>query len=224
MADAVRKRTEVLIVDDFPVVRAGLRGLIDAESDLRVAAEAADGREAIEFFRIYRPDVVLMDLRMPEVNGLEATRRICAASRGDCRVVVLTGSAGDVAVYQALEAGAKAYLLKTAPPAEILKAIRAVAAGRRYLPPSIREQLAERMACGSLTRRELEILELIIYGLSNAEISYQLNLTEGTIKGHINRILSKMQVSDRTQAAVAALSRGIFLWTEAEMSKNFPKT
>ena len=215
---------EVLIVDDFPVVRSGLRALINGEPDLRVAAEASDGFEAVEMFRIYQPDIVLMDLRLPKMNGVEATRRIFNDSRGDCRIVVLTGSDGQEAIYQALEAGAKAYLLKTEPSDEILKAIRAVAAGKSYLPPSIRERFAGRMAADSLTQRELEILKLIIYGFSNAEISRQLHLCEGTVKGHVNRLLAKMHVSDRTQAAVAALSQGVFLWTETEIPKNFQKS
>lgn len=210
---------KILIVDDYPIVRAGLRALIEAESNMRVAAEAANGCDAVEQFKRQQPDVVLMDLRMPEMNGLEAIKNICRVSDGNCRVIVLTGSSGHEAVYKALKVGAKAYLLKTAPPVEILKAIRRVAAGKRYLPPSIQERLQERMASESLTRRELEILELIIHGLSNAEIAAQLCLSEGTVKGHINRLLGKLQVADRTQAAIAAIGRGIFLWTEAETSK-----
>lgn len=219
-----KAQIRVLIVDDFPVVRSGLRALINGEPDLRVIEEASDGLEAVEKFKIFQPDVVLMDLRLPKMNGVDATRKICAASRGKCSVVVLTASAGQEAIYRALEAGAKAYLLKTMPPAEILKAIRAVAAGKRYLPPSIRERFDERVAAESLTRREREILELITHGLSNAEISRRLYLCEGTVKGHVNRLLAKMHVADRTQAAVAALSQDIFLWTEAEMPKNFQKS
>lgn len=165
-----------------------------------------------------------MDLRMPVMNGLDATGKICTDSSSACRVVVLTGSSGYEAVYQALEAGAKAYLLKTAAPTEIVKAIRTVAAGKRYIPPSIRDRLAERMAANSLTVRELEILELIIHGLGNNEIAMQLNLAEGTVKGHINRLLAKLGVTDRTQAAIAAIGRGIFLWTEDEVSQGFPRS
>ncbi|MCY7374977.1 MAG: response regulator transcription factor [Pyrinomonadaceae bacterium] len=219
----VGAQIEILIVDDFPVVRAGLRTLIEAESDMRVAAEAENGREAIEIFKARRPDVVLMGLLMPEMNGLESTKKIYRDSGGDCRVIALTGSSGHEAIYQALKAGAKAYLLKTASPVEILKAIRHVAAGKRYLPPSIRERLAERTAAESLTRRELEVLELIIHGLSNAEIAARLGLTEGTVKGHVNRILGKIQVTDRTQAALAAMGRSIFLWTENETTENFAR-
>ena len=174
---------------------------------------------AVELFKTRRPDVVLMDLRMPKMNGLQAIRQIRAAC-SDCRVVVLTGSDGSEAVHQALEAGAQAYLLKTAPPVEITNAIREVAAGKRYLPVSIRKRLAERMA-ESLTGRELEILELIFHDLSNAEIAARLAVTEGTVKGHINRLLGKLRVADRTQAAIAALGRGIFLWTETEISGKF---
>lgn len=221
MSDA--PQIKVLIVDDFPIVRAGLRALIEAENDMRVVDEAGDGCEAIELYKVCQPDVVLMDLRMPKMSGLKATGTLCNDSDDDCRVVVLTGSHGHEAVYQALKAGAKAYLLKTAPPPEILKAIRAVAAGKRYLPPSVRERMAARMATESLTRREIEVLELIVHGLSNAEIAARLNLTEGTIKGYVNRLLAKMRVADRTQAAVAAISRGIFLWTEEETSENFSK-
>jgi two-component system, NarL family, response regulator len=218
-----KAQAKVLIADDFPVVRAGLRTLIDNEPDLSVVAEADDGCAAVELFQIHKPDVVLMDLRMPGMNGVEATRRIYAAGQGNCPVVMLSSFAGNEAIYKAIEAGAKAYLLKTASPEEILKAIRTVAAGKKYLPASIRECLTARVGAESLTRRELEVLELIIYGMSNAEISRHLHLTEGTVKGHVNRILAKIQVTHRTQAAVAAISRGIFLWTPSEISKNFPK-
>lgn len=211
----------VLIVDDFPIVRAGLRQLIDGAGDMRVVAEATNGREGVRQFSDHRPDVVLMDLRMPVMNGLEATQQICSETCGECRIVVLTGSSGYEAVYSAIDAGAKAYLLKTSPEAEILRAVRTVAAGKRYLPPSIKHCLTKRLACNSLTARELEILELIIHGFSNAEIATHLRLAEGTVKGHINRILAKMHVADRTQAAIAAISRGIFLWTEEERPQKF---
>ena len=191
---------------------------------MHVVAEAGNGQEGVRLFHEHRPDVALMDLRMPVMNGLEAPGKICTDSCGVCRVVVLTGSSGYEAVYQALDAGAKAYLLKTAPPAEIIKAIRAVAAGKRYIPPSIRDRLAERMAANSLTARELEILELIIHGLANNEIAAQLKLAEGTVKGHINRLFGKLGVTDRTQAAIAAIGRGIFLWTEDEQSQDFSRT
>lgn len=212
-------RLSLLIVDDFPVVREGLRRIIDAERDMHVVAEAGDGHQAIEMFSEHEPDVVLMDLRMPTMNGVEATSAICDLVKKRCRIVILTGSHGYEAVYKALEAGAKSYLLKTAPPQEIVKAVRTVAAGKRYLPPSIHERLAERMAAESLTPREMEILELIIYGLSNAEIAEHLKLTEGTVKGHVNRLLRKLGVTDRTQAALAAIVRGIFLWTDAETAQ-----
>lgn len=206
----------VMVVDDFPIVREGLRKLIDAEHDMHVVAEARNGVEAVECAARHEPDVVLMDLRLPKMNGVVATTKICKRSNGSCRIVVLTGSSGHEAIYRALEAGAKGYLLKTAPTEEILKAIRTVASGKRYLPPSVMERLGDRMAAEELTKRELEILELIIHGFTNAEIAAQLELTQGTVKGHINRLLRKLGVAHRTGAALAALSRGIFLWTDSE--------
>ncbi len=209
-----KEKNSVLIVDDFPIVRTGLRTLIDGQPDMFVVAEAGNGVEAIALVEEHSPEIVIMDLRMPQMNGLEATRKICSCRPEKCQIIVLTGSSGYEAVYQALDAGAKAYLLKTAQPVEILKAVRTVAAGKRYLPPSIRERLSERIEADVLTRRELQILELIIHGFSNVDIAAELGVVEGTVKGHVNRLLSKMGVADRTQAALTAIDRGLFLWAE----------
>ena len=217
------KKISVLIADDFPIVRHGLKNLIDSQSDMHVVAAAGDGREALALGRHHRPDVILLDLRMPLMNGVETTRALCRVAE-KCGVVVLTASGGHEAIHQALAAGARGFLLKTATTAEILDAVRAVAGGKKYLPAGVRAALDGRLSLESLTRRELEVLELIVAGHSNSEIGARLSLREGTIKGHVNRILAKLGVADRTQAALAALSRGIFLWTDAETQKKTAKT
>jgi two-component system, NarL family, response regulator len=198
----------ILIVDDHLVVRVGLRSMIDSQSDMRVVGEAANGREAVELFRAHRPDVVLMDLRMPEMNGVEATVAI-RDEFPEAHIVLLTTYDGDENIYRALQAGARAYLLKDIPRNEFLNGIRSVHSGKYCIPAAVAARLAQRVPCLELSSRELEVLKLIVEGMSNKEIGSALSVTESTIKNHVNSILNKLNVRDRTQAATTALRRGI---------------
>jgi DNA-binding NarL/FixJ family response regulator len=198
----------VLVVDDHQIVRKGLVALINTEPGLQVVAEAANGRQAIELFRQHRPDITLMDLRLPELGGVEATKAIRQIAP-TARIIVLTTFDGDEDIYRALQAGAQSYLLKGMSFDELLEAIRTVHAGARRIPPAVAERLAERMAGQELTGRELQVLELIVKGRSNKEISTDLSISEATVKSHINSLLGKLGVSDRTQAATTALQRGL---------------
>jgi two-component system NarL family response regulator len=198
----------VLIADDHFVVRMGLAAVIHTQPDMAVVAEATTGKQAVELFRQHRPDVTLMDLRMPEMDGIEAITAI-RAEFPDSRFIVLTTYDGDEDIYRALQAGARAYLLKDMLRDALVEAIRAVHAGQRRLPAEVANRLAERMNRTELTARELEVLRLIVQGKSNKEIAAALFIAEGTVKIHINNILSKLGVSDRTQAATFALQRGI---------------
>lgn len=202
------KMIRVLIVDDHPVVREGLAAMINRRPDMEVVAEAGNGREAVDFCRRLGPDVTLMDLRMPMMGGVEATRAIRRDSP-DARIIVLTTYEGDEDIYRALQAGARAYLLKDAPREELLQAIRTVDAGQRHLPPFVAGRLAEHLAGNDLTAREQEVLELIVAGKSNREIGADLSITESTVKVHVNSILGKLGVHDRTQAVTTALQRGL---------------
>jgi two-component system NarL family response regulator len=201
-------RIRVLVVDDHFVVRMGLRAVIDAEPDMAVVAEANGGETAVQLFREHGPDVTLMDLRMPLMSGVEATRAIREHSP-DAHVIVLTTYDGDEDIFRALNAGARAYLLKDVSRDELLDVIRGVHAGQRRIPAAIGARLAEAMPRSELTPRELEVLGLVVRGLSNRKIGDALSITEGTVKIHMNNILSKMGVQDRTQAATAAVRRGI---------------
>ncbi len=201
-------KISVMVVDDHPVVRFGIAAIIKSQSQMTVVAEAATGEEAINKFRIHKPDVVLMDLRMPGRSGVEAIHRI-RAEFARSRFVVLTTYKGDEDIHRAIAAGAQGYLLKGMSHDDLLSAIRTVHAGLKYLPESVRDSLARRPPNSDLRARELEVLELIVHGRSNKEIAEALGITEGTVKWHVNIILGRLQVSDRTQAAVAALSRGI---------------
>ena len=198
----------ILIADDHNVVRQGLAALLNTVPDFKVIAQAADGNEAVECFKKHQPDVTLMDLRMPKLSGVEAVaqiRRLNAAAR----VIVLTTFDGDEDIYRALQAGAKAYLLKGMFGEELIDAIRAVHAGRSRIPAVVAERLAERVQGSELTPRELDVLKAIVAGRSNKEIGADLAISEATVKTHINNILSKLGVTDRTQAATTALQRGI---------------
>jgi two-component system NarL family response regulator len=201
-------RIRVLVVDDHFVVRMGLRAVIDAEPDMAVVAEANGGERAVQLFREHNPDITLMDLRMPLTSGVEATRAIREDSP-NARVIVLTTYDGDEDIFRALNAGARAYLLKDVSREELLDVIRGVHAGQRRIPPAIGARLAESMPRSELTPRELEVLGLVVRGLSNRKIGDALSITEGTVKIHMNNILSKMGVEDRTQAATTAVRRGI---------------
>jgi len=198
----------VLVVDDQFVVRMGLVSIIDAQPDMRVVAEALNGRMAIELFRQHSPQITLMDLRMPVMDGIEATRALIR-DFPQARIIVLTTYEGEEDIHRALQAGARGYLLKDALRDELLSAIRAVHLGRKYIPPDIAARLAERIPMSDLTTRELEVLGLIVKGMNNADIAAALSISRGTVKIHVNNILSKMGVSDRTQAATAAIKRGI---------------
>jgi two-component system, NarL family, response regulator len=198
----------ILIADDHPVVRQGLAAIIDSERGMTVVAQAQDGREAVELFRRERPHLALIDLKMPEMDGVETITAI-RAEFPRANLVVLTTYDRDEDIYRSLRAGAKAYLLKDTRPAELLEAIRAVYLGQRHLPPEIAEKLAEHVMYADLTERELEVLRAIAAGKSNREIGTELFITEGTVKAHVNNILSKLGVSDRTQAVTTALKRGL---------------
>jgi len=189
-------------------VRQGLVALLNTVPDMKVIAEAMDGKEAIDLFRRHEPDVTLMDLRLPNIGGVEAVKRIRQEFPA-ARIIVLTTFDGDEDIYRALQAGARAYLLKGMSGDELMDAIRAVHAGKSRIPPVIAERLAERMGGPELTSRELEVLKLIGSGKSNKEIGGALSISEATVKTHINSILGKLGVTDRTQAVTAALQRGI---------------
>jgi two-component system NarL family response regulator len=198
----------ILIVDDHPVVREGLAALIERREDMTVVGEASNGREAIEQFRRFTPDVTLLDLRMPEVDGVTAITRI-REQAPTARIIVLTTYDSDEDIYRGLRAGAKAYLLKDTPPQELLDTIRAVHAGQTRIPPDVAAKLAERMTGPELTHRELDVLRLLMAGKSNKQIAAALFISEGTVKTHVNNILGKLGASDRTQAVTTALKRGL---------------
>jgi DNA-binding NarL/FixJ family response regulator len=198
----------ILTVDDHPLVRQGIAALISAESDLELVAEAANGREAILQFRTHRPDVTLMDLQMPEMNGVDAI----GAIRGefpDAHIIVLTTYAGDAHAMRALKAGARAYLLKNTLHRELLETIRAVHAGRKNLSPEVSFLIAEHVSDDPLSAAEMRVLRLIADGKANKEIAIALSLREETVKAHVRSILSKLGVKDRTHAAMVGLKRGI---------------
>jgi DNA-binding NarL/FixJ family response regulator len=206
------EKIRVFVVDDHPVVCHGLSAMIGTQSDLTVVGQAANGSEAVQLFRKLRPDVTLMDLRMPELTGVEAIRAI-RAEFPDSRFIVLTTYQGDEDIHKALSAGAQGYLLKGMSLDTLIDAIRSVHASLRYLPPPVLQTLANRPPSSDLSSRELEILQLIVKGLSNKQIAERLGIGEGTVKWHVNIILGRLNVRDRTQAAVAALQRGIVdLW------------
>jgi len=211
----------VLIADDQVLVRAGFRMILDAEPDLRVVAEAKDGLEAVEASRLLEPDVVLMDIRMPRMDGIEATRRILAGGHAGLRVLMLTTFDLDEYVYEALQAGASGFLLKDVPPEQLVAGIRTVAAGDALLAPTVTRRLIETYLrearsprpatppIGELTDREREVLRLIAQGLSNAEIADALVVSRTTVKTHVAHVLAKLGVRDRVQAVVLAYEAGI---------------
>lgn len=198
----------VLVVEDHNVVRQGLVALLKVVDGLEVVGEAADGVEAVDQFRKHQPDVTLMDLRLPRLSGVEAIQRI-RQEAPQARVIVLTTYDGDEDIYRALKAGARAYLLKGMTGEDLVTTIRAVHAGKSHIPPAIAEKLAERMGTEDLTPREFDVLEQIVNGMSNKEIATVLGVSEATVKTHINSLLGKLGVTDRTQAATAAIQRGI---------------
>lgn len=198
----------VLIVDDHSIVRQGLAAMIENEPDMTVVGQAGNGQEAIAQYQQHQPDVTLMDLRMPQMSGVDATIAICAEFT-HARIIMLTTYDGDEDIYRGLHAGAKGYLLKDAEPDALLNAIHIVHSGQQYIPPEVAAKLVQRMKNPELSDREREVVDLMADGLSNHDIGATLNITESTVKFHINRILSKLGVSDRTQAVVTALKRGL---------------
>jgi DNA-binding NarL/FixJ family response regulator len=198
----------ILLVDDHPLLRQGIAALAADETDMKLVAEAANGREALELFRKHRPDVTLMDLQMPEMNGLDAMEAI-RNEFPEARFIVLTTYTGDVQVSRALKAGARAYLLKSLLRKELLDTIRAVHAGQKRIPAEIAATLADHAADDELTARETQVLRLIAAGNSNKRIADQLSITEETVKGHVKNILSKLGANDRTHAVTLGLKRGI---------------
>jgi DNA-binding NarL/FixJ family response regulator len=198
----------ILVVDDHSLVREGIATFIANQSDMRLVADASNGREAIQQFREHHPDITLMDLQMPEMNGLDAIIAIRNEFR-EARIIVLTTYKGDVQVLRALKAGARAYLLKGLLRKELLETIRAVHAGEKRIPPEIASQLAEHAGDDALTLREIEVLRLLAGGNANKLIADQLSITEDTVKGHVKNILSKLGANDRTHAVTLALKRGI---------------
>jgi DNA-binding NarL/FixJ family response regulator len=198
----------ILTVDDHPLLREGIAALVNAESDMKLVAEASNGQEAIEKFRLHRPDVTLMDLQMPALNGIEAIISI-RAEFPNARVIVLTTYTGDVQVLRALKAGAAAYILKGHVHRELLGTIRAVHAGQKRIPPEVAAELADHAADESLTLREIDVLRLISTGNANKEIAARLSIAEDTVKSHITNILAKLGANDRTHAVTIGLKRGI---------------
>ena len=198
----------VLTVDDHALLRQGIAALVNGESDMKLVAEASCGREALEQFRKHRPDLTLMDMEMPDMNGIEAMIAICAEFP-EARIIVLTTYKGDVQVLRALKAGARAYLLKGLLRKELLETIRAVHAGKKRISPEVAAQLADHVADDTLTAREIEVLRLIAAGDANKLIAGQLSITEETVKSHVGNILSKLGANDRTHAVTIGLKRGI---------------
>ncbi len=198
----------ILIADDHSVVAHGLALLLECERDITVIGQARNGYEVLELFRQHQPDVTLMDLRMPQMGGVAAITAI-RAEFNDAGIIVLTTYDGDEDIYRGLRAGAKGYLLKDAEPDELMRAIRMVHNGQKYIPPNIGAKLVNRMSNPELSDRELAVVRLMVAGKSTQEISAALSIAESTVKYHINNILSKLGASDRTQAVLAALKRGI---------------
>jgi two-component system NarL family response regulator len=198
----------VLVVEDHHVVRQGLVALLSVVDGLEVVAQAGDGVEAIAEFRKNLPDITLIDLRLPRLGGVDVIERV-RMETPNARFIVLTTYDGDEDIYRALQAGAKAYLLKGMTTEELIQTIRTVHAGKSHIPPAIAERLAERMGTEELTPRESDVLEQIVHGKSNKEIAAELEISEATVKTHINSLLGKLGVTDRTQAATAAIQRGI---------------
>ncbi len=197
-----------LVADDHAIVREGVAATLELYDEFEVVAKAANGREAVRLFREVRPDITLMDLNMPEMGGVEAIGAI-RDEFPDARIIILTTYDGDEDIFRGLRAGAKAYLLKEGAVEQLVETVRAVHRGQVRIPQEVAAKLAQRMTSPELTARELEVLQQIVAGKSNAEIGTALFITEATVKAHVNSILSKLDVSDRTQAVTTALKRGI---------------
>jgi DNA-binding NarL/FixJ family response regulator len=204
MSDPIR----ILVAEDHLVARVGVGTIVNMQPDMAVVAEASDGQQAVEMYRKYLPDVVLLDMRMPVMGGVEAATAI-RAQYPNARMIALTTYGGDEDIRRALAAGVQAYLTKDVLHDELLKAIRAVHAGQTYLPPAVAAALAAQFPRPDLSAREIQVLELIVRGLANKQIAYHLGIAEHTVKNHVKNILSKLGAQDRTQAATAAIQRGI---------------
>ena len=198
----------VLLVDDFPVILEGLVALLGRFRQFSIAGTAGDGREAVRLYGCRRPDVVLLDLRMPKMDGLQAAETILK-SDPQARIIMLSAYAGEEDIYRALKAGVRGYILKDSSPAEIVHAVRQVYAGQTVIPPEVAAKLAVRVGSSGLTLREIEILQLVAAGKSNKQIGADLDRTEGTVKIHVSNILRKMRAADRTQAATLAIRQGL---------------
>lgn len=202
------ERIRVLSVDDHPLLRAGIAAIVDDAADMEIVAQAASGREAVEVFRASRPDVTLMDLRMPDIDGIDAMVAI-RAQAPEAKVIILTTFEGDAEARRALASGARGYLLKSAAPDDILDAIRHVHAGRKRIPPQVAATLAEHVADESLTGREREVLRLVADGNRNRDVAERLCISEETVKAHVKHVMEKLGANDRTQAVSIAVRRGI---------------
>ena len=198
----------VLCVDDHPLVRKGIASILANEPDMLLVAEANNGREAVSLFKEHKPDVTLMDLRMPEIDGTSATRMIRQESP-DARIIALTSYDGDQDIYRALEAGVRGYILKEMVHSEVVRAIRTVHSGKRLMPQEVAERLSEYFPQVALTPREVEVLGCVAKGMANKEIATRLGTASGTVKMHIQNILAKLGASDRTHAVTIAMERGI---------------
>ena len=202
------EKIRILVAEDHLVARVGVSAIVNMQPDMTVVAEAANGQQAVEMYREHRPDVALLDLRMPVMSGAEAAAAI-RAEFPQAKMVALTTYGGDEDIRRALAAGVQAYLTKDVLHDELLDAIRAVHAGKHYLPPAVAAALAAQTPRADLSAREVQVLELIVRGLANKQIGYTLNIAEHTVKNHVKNILSKLDVQDRTQAATTAIQRGI---------------
>ncbi len=198
----------ILSVDDHPLLREGISAMIKSQPDMELVAEASSGKEGLERFRQHRPDVTLMDLRLPDMNGVDAMAAI-RAEFPEARIIILTTFEGDVEIQRALEAGARGYLLKSMPPKELLDGIRQVHAGKKRIPPEIVAQLAEHLSDETLTSREVEVLRQVAGGNRNRDIAEHLFISEETVKVHVKHVMEKLGASDRTEAVAIAIRRGI---------------
>lgn len=203
-----RKTIRVLCVDDHPLVRKGIAAILANETDMELVAEGSNGQEAVELFQRHQPDVTLMDLRMPEVDGIAAVKRI-RRQAPEAKIIALTSYDGDQDIFRALEAGVRGYLLKEMVHTDVLRAIRIVASGQELMSEEVACRIAEYFPPNQLTRREIEVLELVAQGMANKEIAVQLGTASGTVKIHVQNILAKLGAGDRTRAVTIALQRGI---------------
>jgi DNA-binding NarL/FixJ family response regulator len=198
----------ILIADDHYVVRIGLTAMVNTEPDMKIVAEASDGAQAVAFFTKYNPDVTLLDLRMPVMTGIQVATVIRAQNK-NARILMLSALSGDEDIHKALEAGVAGYVLKDSTDDELIPAIRAIAAGQRWIPEEVAKRLSARRLFEDLTSRELQVLNKLIKGMANKQIAEALNISENTVKGFLKNILAKLHVSDRTEAVAVAIQRGI---------------